>query len=347
MVVTSTEEKNPAQTSTPRWRRGVGISLIVLGAILAPVALVSNWAVTELTDTDAFVATFAPLAQDPEVQKLVADTVTEAIDERVDLPAITGPVFDGLGEDLGPLASTGLSALEGVVNGAIRQLVASTIDRFVSSDAFANVWESALRVTHTQVINALESDGSGAITVDGGTIGIQIGPIVEAAKTALVEQGLTFAANLPEVDRTIVVAKSEGLGQLQVAYAWAVAVASWLPWIALLLLVAGGLVAGAGLFSVVFSAAGVAATMALLLIGLAIGRAVVIAELVAAEIPPAVAALVFEQVLGRVYATAIGILVIAGIVAVTAWLFKRFDVVNRLREWRASVYEARDHGPTA
>ncbi len=73
------------------------------------------------------------------------------------------------------------------------------------------------------------------------------------------------------------------------------------------------------------------------LIGLAIGRAVVIAELVAAEIPPAVAALVFEQVLGRVYATAISILVIAGIVAVGAWLFKRFAVMNKLREWCATV----------
>lgn len=337
MVVTSTEGKSPTPTSTPRWRRGVGISLIVLGAILAPIALVSNWAVTELTNTDAFVDTFAPLAQDPEVQQLVADTVTEAIDDRVDLPAITGPVFDGLGADLGPLASTGLIALEGVVNGAIRQLVATTVDRFVSSDAFAAVWESALRATHTQLINVLEFDGTGAVTVDGGTIGIQIGPIVEAAKTALVEQGLTFVADLPDVDRTIVVAQSEALGQLQVVYAWSVAVASWLPWIALLLLVAGVLVAGAGLFNVVFTAAGVALTMVVLLIGLAIGRAVVIAELVAVEIPSTVAALVFEQILGRVYATATTILVLAGVVALAAWLFKRFAVISRLREWRASA----------
>lgn len=316
----------------PRWRRVVGISLMVVGAILAPIALVSNWAVSEITDTDAFVETFAPLAEDPDVQLLVSTTVTEAINERVDLPAITGPVFDGLGADLGPLASAGLGALEGVVNNAIRQLVGSTVDRFVTSDVFAGVWEGALRVTHGQMIAALESDGTGVLTAKDGIIGIQIGPIVEAAKTALVEQGLTIASSIPEVDRTIVVAKSEALAQAQVVYALSVGVAAWLPWVALLLLIAGVLLARTSVFSLVFSAAGVAIAMAILLIGLAIGRSVVIAEFVAADLPRNVAVVIFDRIVGGIYAGAVTILVIAVVVAVATWLFRRFELGRRLRE---------------
>ena len=318
-------------TRTPRWRRATGLTLIVLGAFLAPVALVSNWAVVELTDTDAFVDTFAPLAQDPEVQSLISGTVTRAINDQVDIPALTEPVFEGLVLNLGPVASAGVGALQDVVTAAIHQLVGSTVERFVASDAFATVWEKALRVSHSQVIAALQNDGT-VLTFDQGTVGIQVGPIVEAAKSALVEQGLGFAARIPEVDRTIVIVKSDALAQAQVAYAWAVGIAGWLPWVALLLLVAGILIAGGSTFSMLFTAAGVSVTMVLLLVGLAVGRAVVIKEFVAADLPRGVAVRVFEQVLGRMYATAITVIVIALLLAVATWLFRRFEVARRLRE---------------
>ena len=48
--------------------------------------------------------------------------------------------------------------------------------------------------------------------------------------------------------------------------------------------------------------------------------------------PRGVAVRVFEQVLGRMYATAITVIVIALVVAVGTWLFRRFEVARRLRE---------------
>lgn len=315
----------------PRWRRAVGLTLIVIGAILAPVAIVSNWAVAELTDTNAFVDTFAPLAEDPEVQQLVATTVSDAINEQLDVPAITGPVFEGLGQNLGPVASAGLGVLDDVLAAAVRSLVTTTVERFVASNAFATVFEQALRVSHTQVIAALRNDGT-IVNFDEGAVGIQLGPIVEAAKLALVDQGLAFAANIPEVDRTIVLVKSDALAQAQVAYAWSVGIAAWIPWIALLLLVAGALIAGGTVFSIVFSAGGVAVAMVIMLVGLAVGRAIIIREFVAADVSQGLAEKVFDQVLGRMYATAITLLVIALVIALGTWLFRRFEVGRRLRE---------------
>src|SRR5689334_4448941 len=59
-----------------RRRRGRGrtvasVALVVIGLVLAPVAIAANWAESQLADTEAFVGTFAPLAQDPAVRAFV------------------------------------------------------------------------------------------------------------------------------------------------------------------------------------------------------------------------------------------------------------------------------------
>src|SRR5215204_6720973 len=74
----------PPATSARPPRRGRGrtagaIVLVLIGLLLAPVAVVSAWARLQLVDGDRFVATFAPLAEDPAVQAFLSDEVTTAI----------------------------------------------------------------------------------------------------------------------------------------------------------------------------------------------------------------------------------------------------------------------------
>ena len=85
--------------------------LIVLGAILAPVAVVASWAKVQLTDTDSFVATYAPLAHDPGVQAFVTNEALKAVQENVDIPQVTSQVIDGItGLGTGPVATKALEA---------------------------------------------------------------------------------------------------------------------------------------------------------------------------------------------------------------------------------------------
>ena len=65
----------------PRRRRKVGRStaavvLILIGALLAPVAVVGSWARGLMVDTDRYVDTVAPIASDPLVQSAVSNRVT-------------------------------------------------------------------------------------------------------------------------------------------------------------------------------------------------------------------------------------------------------------------------------
>jgi hypothetical protein len=59
-----------------RWRTVVAVLLIVLGCVLAPLAGVAVWARNQVTNTDRYVATVAPLASDPAIQNAVADKIT-------------------------------------------------------------------------------------------------------------------------------------------------------------------------------------------------------------------------------------------------------------------------------
>ena len=328
---------DPAPRTPARWRRIVGTILVVLGVLLAPVALVSAWAVDEFTDTDRFVETFGPLASDPGVQRVVAAQVTTLITDQVDVPALTAPLFEGLGETLPPVAGLALGPLEGLVNTGITQLIGGTVDRVVESDAFAAVWETALRASHSQLVGALEGDPNTALTIgDEGTIGIALGPIVATVQSALVDNGVTIASAIPEVDRTIALVKSESIATVQTAYRLAHAVAAWLPWLVVALIVGGVLLLGAGIRSIVGSAAGIALVMGLLVAGLAIGRAFVIDTVASTDLPVDVAQTLFHQLLGRVYTGAVTFAVIGLLIAVAAWLVGRFDVIPRVRARFAS-----------
>ena len=74
----------------------VAVLLVVLGRLLAPLALVAVWTNSEVSDTDTYVATVAPLAKEPAVQDAVAQRVTTEIFTRLDIHGITSQAVDAL-----------------------------------------------------------------------------------------------------------------------------------------------------------------------------------------------------------------------------------------------------------
>ncbi|WP_223691737.1 hypothetical protein [Leifsonia poae] len=319
-------------------RRGWGwtvlaTALIVIGAVLAPVAVVASWAKVELTNTDSFVATYAPLAHDPGVQSFVTDQTLDVIQQNVDIPAFTSQVIDGITSlGTGPVATKALDALKGPAAQGILSLVRSTITTFVESDAFAQVWQDALRVSHSQLVATMQGDPKAAVAVGSdGSVGVQLGPIIDRVKQLLVQQGLTFAAQIPTVDRTITIAQSSSLPTLQLFYGLAVAAGAWLPWISLLFLAAGVVVARRRALALVWSAVALALGMVVIVAGLAIGRLVFVGSVSPSLIPAPVARTLFATVTTSMNDTGVSVLVLAVLVAVVAWYSGPFAVPRKLR----------------
>lgn len=222
-----------------RFRRISSIVCVVLLAILIPISVLGVWAKGQLLNEQRFVATFAPLMSDPEVQLAVTNEVSRIIIEQVDVDAVAAQAFAGLGElGLPDRATAALGLLQGPAAEGMRSLIVGATERFVTSNAFATTWESALQVSHRTLLRVATENhfARGVITTsETGEVAIQLGPIVDAVALELDARGFGFAANVGPVDASFVVAQSDVLPMLAVVYGTAEAVGVWAPIAAVLL----------------------------------------------------------------------------------------------------------------
>ncbi|MEY9952659.1 hypothetical protein [Leifsonia sp. EB34] len=311
----------------------LAVVLIVIGAILAPVAVVASWAKVQLTDTDAFVATYAPLANDPGVQAYVTDETVKVIQQHVDIPQLTSQVIDGItGLGTGPVATRALEALKAPLAQGIVSLIQTTVGRFVASDAFAQVWQDALRVSHNQLVATMQGNPQAAIAIGkDGSVGIQLGPIIDKVKQQLVDQGISFASRIPTIDKTITVAQNSSIPTLQVFYNLAVVAGAWLPWVSIGLLALGVIVARRRAVALIGAASALAIAMIVVISAIAIGQIVFIASASPKLVPAGVATTLYTTVSTAMKDTGVAVLVLAIVVALVGWYAGPFAVPRKLR----------------
>lgn len=218
------------------WRPLVVAILAVLTGLVAPLSVVAAWAHTQVSDTDAFVAAYAPLADDPAVQQALAATISDTIQARLDLPGLTEQLLDDL-VGSNPIAGRLLPSLTGPLNGMVADFIDEQVGAFVASDAFGQAFRIALRSTHTQFVALLSGEESAALVVQDGQLQLQLAPFVEAVKQRLVANGFPLAGQIPPVTTTIglVAVDPQALARARAAYRVLGLVAEWLPWLLLLL----------------------------------------------------------------------------------------------------------------
>jgi hypothetical protein len=305
-----------------RARSAAAVVLIVLGALLAPVGVVAAWAERTLTDTDRYVATVAPLADDPTVQSALAGRLTAAVMTRIDVGALLDDVAAGLNErDVAPRAAAALPRLEAPLTSGVESFVRRAADRVVESDQFANAWEQANRVAHEQLVAVMQGTGGDVLQVgQDGQLTIQLAGMVDLLKDRLVERGLGLAANLPTINATFTIMQSSQLVEIQNRYAQVVALGSWLPWIVLVLLGAGVVVAQRHLRALVVAGLALAAAMLLLAVGLAVARGLYLDALSGTVMRLDAAEVVFDQLVTFLRATLRTVAVLGLVVALAAYL---------------------------
>ncbi|MDX2376432.1 hypothetical protein M4I32_06425 [Microbacterium sp. LRZ72] len=311
----------PRRSRRDGWRAFVSAVCLILAAVMVPVSIAGSWVRAELVDTDRFVATFAPLVDDPAVQSLVIDEATGAIREQLDIDAVTNDLFDGLETlDLPPRALTALDLLREPAVQGVESIITEAVTRVVVSDVFSDAWAAALQASHRGLVAAATGGDEGAVVIgDDGTIGLQLAPIIAEVKDGLQQRGVGFAAMIPEVDTTIELAQSDTLVTVRTVYGLAVTVGWWLPFLALALLGAGVLVARRRTSALIGAGAAVFFGGATLALGLAVGGTVIGLAAAEAGVPGPALAAIYEQVIASMRQTAVVITVIGLVVAVLAW----------------------------
>lgn len=326
-----------AVTPAPRrrsdwWRALLSAVVIIVATILVPVSIVTAWARVQLVDEDAFVATLAPLVDDPAVQAMIIDESMEAINAQVDFPQITSNLFDGIAElGLPPRAADALQLLEAPAANGLESLVTTAVTRVVESDAFAEVWATATRAAHRALTTAATSDGGGLVVRTDEGVGIQLGAVVERVKQNLVDRGLGAAQLIPSVDRVLILGEGTNLATIRTGYALATTLGFWLPVITLALFGLGILIARRRSTAVLGTGIGFVVGGGTLAVGLAIGTTAVGVTAGVLDLSPDALTVIYEQLVGNMAQTALVLALLGVFIAVLGWAMGRSGPAQSLR----------------
>ncbi|MFE6871224.1 hypothetical protein ACFVFS_32285 [Kitasatospora sp. NPDC057692] len=270
--------------------------LVIVASVLSLLAVIAVWAHDEITDTDRFVATMAPLAHDPDVQNALANRITDAATEQIDVKAFVNDVSQAAAEQgVPPRLAQLLGGLTGPLEGALTNLVHGAAERVVTSNAFATVWEDAVRAAHATMVKALTGQGGGAVELKNDEVVIDIGPMVERVKNELVNAGFAPAAKIPEVHTSFVVFSSPDLAKIKGGFRLLQILGWWMPVITVLVAAAGVLTAFNRRRALVGAALGIGVAMLVLGIALAVFRSYFLDHL-PADASQAAAAAVYDAI---------------------------------------------------
>ncbi|MFJ8040576.1 hypothetical protein ACIRBX_08750 [Kitasatospora sp. NPDC096147] len=308
-------EQRQAPPRRHRVRSAFAVLLVLLAAVLTPLSVVAAWTRAEVGDTDRYVATMAPLAEDPAVRAAVTDRVTAEVMKH--LPVST--LLEQVAPDDRPLLDKALGALGSTLTDGLTGFVHDRVARVVDSPAFATAWVTVNRDAHAAVDRMLTGKGGGAVELRGDTVTLDLAPVIAQVKDRLVSEGLGVAAKIPEVHTDYVLVQSDALPKARTGFRLLDLAGFWLPVLTVLVAAGGVLLAGRRRRALVTAALLVAGGAALLGLALTVGRAFYLDRLPAGVSQDAAAA-VFDALVRYLHTGVRTVLVLGVLVALGSWL---------------------------
>lgn len=142
----------------PRGRRFAVRALLVLGTLLAILAIVAVFANRQALNADNWADTSSALLEDAEIRSQVSATLVDSLYANVD---VEGEIARGLPPRAARLA--------GPIAGGLRTLAERTTNRALGRPRFQQAWKNANRITAQQFIAIAEGE-SKAITQSGDAV---------------------------------------------------------------------------------------------------------------------------------------------------------------------------------
>jgi hypothetical protein len=155
-----------------RTRRILAPILVVITVVVFTVTVPAAWGARTVLNTDRYVATVAPLANDPAVQQSIASKVTAQVFEALNVEGVISDALASIGDRA--------TVLAGPLTTALRGFVQEQVLRVVQSDAFDAFWTEANRFVHTQVVQILRGDEEQVSVVEGKVL-LNLVPMINLA----------------------------------------------------------------------------------------------------------------------------------------------------------------------
>jgi hypothetical protein len=263
-----------------RGRRMGAVVLCALGCLLCVASLSARWLRGEVLDTNRYLKSVAPLADNPVIQEAIATQVARAVSEQLGHQA----------RDQVPSSVAGL--LIGPMDQGVEKVSHQIVLSFVRSDGFRTIWVDMNRTMHQQVVAVLEDRRGSLVAVDGrGVLTLELSPVVAAMAHQLATLGVA-EDRLPSLSAQMPVAKLNGIGGARLAAGWLAHAAFWLPLITLATLIGAVLTAVNRRRMLIVVGLSVSATMAVFWLILSVGRSLMVRGLSEPDLRRAATAIV-------------------------------------------------------
>jgi hypothetical protein len=177
----------PARRKLRRRLAGLFVFLTVLSLV---VTVVGAWARAVALDTDRFVATVGPVIDEPAVQEALSVRLTDRVMDGLQVQERVSTTLAGLDQGDLPVSPALLAA---PIADGIRTVLKKRIDEAIASDAFQNLWETALTRAHSRAVSLLRGEDTN-VTIEGDAVYIDLMPFINDALASL-EQPLSEIFN--------------------------------------------------------------------------------------------------------------------------------------------------------
>lgn len=154
------------RTTRHRLRRIAAAVLVAVAGFLAAVSVVGLWSARTALNTERWVATVERLPEHPEFTAAVATYLSTEVFDAVDVQRRVAEVLPDRA-----------SVLAGPLSDAVRDYLRDTVERFLATDRFRELWEGVNRFAHPRIVAILEGR-SETVSVEGSTVTLNLLPIV-------------------------------------------------------------------------------------------------------------------------------------------------------------------------
>jgi len=317
----SAAEPAPASAPLPKkrasiWRTLLVGLLVLLGAVSLDAANHAVWLNRTVQNTDAWVATVGPLAQNEAVTTAVSGVVVHQVVQAIDVSRLISNFVPG------PVANL----VAGPIVSNLETFASKYVNDFMQTDTFYNLWLNANRLAHEQVKNLLShTDTSGNVSID-------LTPVVQNVDAQLRQRGIDLfnGGNIPQ-GLGVLHLQGKTLGQILTVLQFLQAFAILLPILTLLLFAAAILFSRSRRRGFVVVGVVSAIALALEFVGWRLAKGQVLANF-HNETNRAGADAAWGILLQGLYQQTVFLLVIALVVALVAWLAGPIGLAKWIRD---------------
>lgn len=200
-------ETGAAKNKSVRSRAILSVSLVILGALLLPLAALTVWTRNQVLDTDRYLQTVAPLSNDPAVIDALTNRISTSIEGELD---VQGLAKEKLPDELKFLAAPIASGANG--------LISTATSRALNSKQFDTLWVEANRNGHEALVALLTGKKGKVVDSENGKVVISLGPLIEEILKDIDKKfGIDLSSKIPadKIDIKYTLIDSPQLASLQ------------------------------------------------------------------------------------------------------------------------------------